>query len=838
MNLIWDGPLSSRGWIPAIRYRAAGLTAALLTLGAGGQCVPLQVGASGRAVEPPLTLFTPPAALGQSARLPTTIRTDASRLPLAFEPTSGGSFYTAHAAGYQVWVGSGGAALALRQADVNRKDFADAPRMGRLPQKQGSRHWVGIHFEGGRDGIRGVPQTLLPSRVHRLHGNDPKEWHTGISVHARVAFSEVYPGIDAVFHGKDRQLEFDFQVAPGADPSLVRLRFEGADSLELAADGGIRVETPAGPLVQRPPIAYQDGPGGREFVRVEHRLQADGTVAFALESYDSRRPLVIDPVLSYATFLGGSGFDQSWDLAVGQNGSVYVVGETESVEFSKLQIISTNAFLTHFQGGLTNVSGDAFVAKLNPEGTAFEWFTYLGGEDLDGAFTLTLAEGEEPVVGGFTSSTNFPVTTGAFQNVVRGLTNQYTGRRPLDGFVARLSADGAALVASTLYGGDGEDQVIDVAVLPDGRTLAVGSTTSTNLPVPETAPQPLNGGGVDGFLALLAPDATSLVAATYLGGSARDSIEGVAVDGAGVAHLAGITLSTNLPVLTPLQSTNAGLADIFHAGFRTADHAWAYSTYLGGTGDDFAYRVVLDHLARPWSVGETRSTNFPVVASLQSTNAGGSDGVITRLANAGATLEFSTYLGGTLADALWDIHVDAQENVHVVGESFSSRVTGITTNSLQAANAGLSDVLIARLRPDGVLAATFHGSANEEAAYGVGADTAGNAYFSGSTRSAGFPISGTNVAQVAYGGGLSDAFVLKLTYEPQLVAVPSDEGIEVSWPAPNAGFVLESASALEPAGTWDSVTSPREISAGRHRVLLPLSATNSLFRLRWSPAGL
>jgi hypothetical protein len=224
-----------------------------------------------------------------------------------------------------------------------------------------------------------------------------------------------------------------------------------------------------------------------------------------------------------------------------------------------------------------------------------------------------------------------------------------------------------------------------------------------------------------------------------------------------------------------------------------------------------------------------------VVASLQATNAGASDGFLLRVLPPAMETEFSTYLGGSLADSLWDVQPDALGNIHVVGESFSTSFPGVSTNAHQPANAGLSDTIIARLGSDGVLGATFYGSTSEEAAYGVVADPAGNIYLSGSTRSLGFPLSSTNVAQAAYGGGLSDAFVAKFTYEPQLMAVAAEEGIEVSWPSPNPEFVLESVSALDQADDWTRAMLPVQVTGGRHRVLFPLEATNSLFRLRWAP---
>jgi hypothetical protein len=220
---------------------------------------------------------------------------------------------------------------------------------------------------------------------------------------------------------------------------------------------------------------------------------------------------------------------------------------------------------------------------------------------------------------------------------------------------------------------------------------------------------------------------------------------------------------------------------------------------------------------------------------LQSTNAGSADGFLSRLSRNGATLEFSTYLGGTFTDALWDVSADPTGNIHFTGESFSATFPGITTNVLQSANGGLSDVVIGRLAADGALYTSFFGSAGEDLGYGIATDTAGNAYLTGRTRSPAFPIGSTNVAQAAYGGGVSDGFVLKVTHEPELVAALAGEAIEVSWPSPNPQFVLETAPSIPREAAWTPANSEIEIIDGRHRARLPMAASNLLFRLRWDP---
>lgn len=836
---------------PALRSDAAALSLPLLSASEPG---PAPGPSAAR------SLLSAAVRVGETARHPgPAAAPQLWQVPLAFEPADehapADADFAARGPGYSVFVGSGGALLALQDrasravqadpadagSDSNSDSDSDSAstlrhRRATAGSAPGTSRLVRLRWDGARSDLEAVAEAPLSGRIHRLRGSDPHLWQTGLQPHGRVRYRNLYPGIDVAYYGHGRELEYDLIVAPGAEASTARLRFDGVQSMTVDDHGNLRLGAGDRELVQRRPVAYQDGPRGRKPVAAAYRVEADGAVGLQVGDYDRSRPLVIDPVLSYATFIGGTGFDQCWDVAVDALGSAFVTGETESPAYTHLRILSTNAFRTNYQGGLANVAGDAFVAKLTPDGTGVEWFTYLGGKDLDTAFTISLAPGGEPVVGGFTTSTNFPLSPGAYQTQVLGVTNKYTGRAPLEAFITRLTADGSAIAASTLYGGTGEEQVLDLALLPGGGVVAVGSTTSSNLPVTGSAAQRVYGGNTDGFVAVFGPGLTSLVAATYLGGSGRDSAEGVALDAtAGLAHVVGITASTNFPVKAAIQTALGGLNDAWVAGFSLADLANDYATYLGGSYDDFGYRAAVAPAPAGglWIVGETGSTNFPIAASLQSTNAGLTDGFLARLSDDGRSLVMATYFGGSLDDALWDVAIDETGGINVAGLANSTSVPGLSTNSLQATNAGLADLVIARLALDGTLASTFYGSVGDELAYGAAVDGAGGLYLAGRARSVVFPVSSTNVAQPLFGGDRADGFVLKIAREPALSADLTATGVEVSWPGPNPGFVLESAALNGGAGVWTREASPVALAAGRHVVRLPSAATNCLFRLRW-----
>jgi hypothetical protein len=781
-------------------------------------------------------------------------RSGAWRLPLAFEPAGagapGGADYLARGPGYQVFVGSAGALLALSGAEPNTDGVP-----GGTSSSRRSRHslsgsgggdssaplrLVQLRFEGARESVAPVPEAPLPGRIHRLIGSDPARWQRNLSPQARVRYPDVYSGVDVVYYGSGRELEYDFVFAPGASPDVARLRFDGVKSMETDSQGQLLLDTGRGVLVQRAPVAYQETPSGRKRVQARYQSREDGSVGFVVGDYDPRRPLVIDPILSYATLLGGLGFDECWDVTVDASGAAYVAGETESASFTNIQLATTNVFLARYQGGLENVAGDAFVGKLAPDGGSFEWLTYLGGSDLETAFTLALGSGGEPIVGGFTSSTNFPVSSNAWLKVLPGTTNRFTLRRPLAGFVTRLKSDGSGLVASTLLGGDGEDQVLDLGVFGDGSVAVVGSTTSSNFPVTAGAFQSTFGGVRDGFVARFSPDLSSLLRATYLGGSGWDSLEGLSInETAGTLLAAGITFSTNLPVQAALQSTNAGGADVLLAGFRVADGGADFLTYLGGEDSDYAYRASLDGSGGTWVVGQTFSDNFPATGGIQSTNAGGGDGFAIRVAAGGQSLAYGTFLGGPFEDGLWDVAAGSAGVVHFAGYSFSSVFTGISTNtSLQGTNAGGSDAVIARLTPAGDLTATYYGGTGDEIGYALAVDAAGSEYVAGRARSVAFPVSSTNVAQAVYGGGRADGFVMKLSDPPTLAVARVPAGLLLSWPAPNSGYVVETARAAASSGSsgvaesWSVESVPAVVQQGRHTVTVPVSSTERVYRLR------
>ncbi len=358
-------------------------------------------------------------------------------------------------------------------------------------------------------------------RSNYLVGRDRSRWRTKVPQFAKVRYEEVYPGIDLVYYGRQRQLEYDFVVQPKADPRRIELEFKGADRLEIDPRGDLIVDIGKNTVRQHKPVAYQERDGKRQAVQADYVVHGRRRVSFRIGAYDRSRTLIVDPALVYAKYFGGGGLAASWAIAVDGSGSAYVTGYTRSADFP-----TASPMQSTYAGGAYN--GDAFVAKLNPSGTALLYSTYLGGSDDDVGSGIAVDGAGSAYVTGTAWSTDFP-TASPLQS-----TNAGYG---VDAFVAKLDPAGSALVYSTYLGGTGLDDSYVIAVDGSGSAAITGLTSSTDFP----AARPLqtgNGGGWDAFVAMLNPAGTGLVYSTCLGGSEAERGWGIAADNAGNAYVA------------------------------------------------------------------------------------------------------------------------------------------------------------------------------------------------------------------------------------------------------------------------------------------------------------
>ncbi len=438
------------------------------------------------------------------------------------------------------------------------------------------------------------PQALDPLGSHSsyLLGNDPSRWVTGARHYRRIRYPQVYPGIDHVFYGNQRQIEHDFVVAPGADPRRIRLRFEGASRPRIDPSGDLLLDTAAGPLVQRRPIAYQEIDGRRASIGARHVVTPGGDVTFELGAYHPSYPLVIDPIVA-GTYLGGAGDDRGFGVAVDIFGYVYLAGLTNSTDFP-----TTTGSRQPALGGSPS---DAFVAKFDPDLTSLIYCTFLGGNNTDVAQRIVADESGNAYVAGYTNSPNFPVSGGT--STIQG---------QVDLFFAKLDPTGRTLVYSTLVGGGSVELPFALDVDPEGNLYAGGYTQSNNFPTTTGAYDTTFNGGEDGFVLKLNPAGSQLLFSTYLGGSGNERVRGLSWTTTRQVYATGTTFSPNFPVpANALQNALRGTSDAFLTRLNPGGTALEFSTYYGGSGTEEVWGLTWASSGQVAIGGYTSSTDFP-----------------------------------------------------------------------------------------------------------------------------------------------------------------------------------------------------------------------------------
>ena len=597
----------------------------------------------------------------------------------------------------------------------------------------------------------------LAGRLNFLLGDDPGAWRTGLPTFAAIRYRDLYPGIDLLYTVEGGSLKSEFIVAAGADPSRIRVRWIGARSLRLEY-GELVAETEDGELRERAPRLYQIEGGIRRLVPGGFRQFEDGDIGFSVGPYEPALALYIDPEIDFSTFLGGSSIDYATSIAVDPSGRVLVAGWTDSTNFP---------IVAPFRGRGGSV--DAFLVRYNAAGTAIEFATYLGGSSDDRALALAVDALGQPVLAGFTASTNFPV-----QNAAQ--TSSGGGR---DAFLAKLNASGTGFVFSTYLGGAGQDEGRAVTVDAAGNVYMGGATYSTNFPT-LNAFQTANAGGQDGFLAKFSPGGSRLYS-TLLGGQADDRVNAVAVDGSGQLYATGATASANFPVVSgALQPTSGGGQDAFVVKVSASGSQRMYSTYLGGSGSapEEGLAIAVDATGSAYVAGVTTSSNFPLAGAFQSLNrGGGGDAFLARLNPAGSALVFSSFYGGGGADYAYAIAVDSAGIVHLAGQTSSINLP--MRDPIQATNAGLQDAFVAQVEASGasVIWASYLGGTQADGATAMALDNTGMIHLAGVTQSADFPRQ--RPIQASH-GGLLDSFVARVrgyaAGAPQAVSVSPSSG--------------------------------------------------------------
>jgi hypothetical protein len=735
------------------------------------------------------------------------VRSSLGQLPLSFEVNRGQADarvdFLARGQGYTLLLNGPEAVLRL----------AGSPESGNAAV-------VRLEVVGGNAEAPAAGRDPLPGSVNYFLGNDPSRWLTDVATFGRVEYQGVYAGIDLVYYGtREGELEYDFVVAPGADPSVIALSFSGTSGVGLESNGDLVLEAGGGSLRQHKPVLYQTVGGARREVSGSYVVRDGGQVGFEVGAYDPGLPLVIDPVLSYGSYYGGSGTDQGLGAAVDSSGNIYLTGMTFSPNFP------TQGPL---QPGLLGTT-DAFVVKLNAAGTARLYATYLGGGGTDTGRRIAVDVAGNAYLVGQTNSNNWPLQ-GAFQSMVGGVQ---------DAVVAKLNPAGSALVFSTYYGGSLSDNGVGIAVDGPNNVYVTGQTSSFNLPTLSPFQPSIGGGGTDGFVAKFRTSGGQLDYATYLGGSGQDGGTGIAVDAAGNAHVTGSTASANFPRVSPLQPDLGGMSDAFVSKLNPAGGALVYSTYVGGTLNDGGLDIALDAQGRAVVTGSTASVNFPTARPIQGTHgdAGSGDGetdaFLSRVAADGSQLDYSTYHGGSSNDVGNAVALNAAGAAYVAGTTFSADFP--TVRPVQGSRLGPSDAFLVRANGDGsaLIFSTYQGGGSSETGSAVAVDAAGDGFLVGQTFSSDFP---TVAPLQPFSGGASDAFLARVVTEPILDYVAVDPTSVPAGGSATGTVHLTSAAPTGGALVTLSSSAP-SVASVPASVTVPGGATSATFSVTTSAVG-
>lgn len=650
-----------------------------------------------------------------------------------------------------------------------------------------------LSFLGANEDARIIASKKNTGRVNYFTGNDRTKWRTNIATYGALTYENAYKNIDIAFYGNNKNIEHDVIVKPGGDISKVVFAYDGVRGLRTNKAGDLVVSLDNGTLTQKSPLVYQEINGRRVAVEGSYRLLGakDGsfTYGFNVASYDTTRDLVIDPVISYSTYLGGSDTDTAFAITVDSTGSAYITGETLSFDFPIFPLP------LRVQAPPSNL--DVFVTRLDPSGSVFIYSTFLSGSGNDSGSGIAVDNTGAAYITGTTDSVNFPLSLTPAQGVSGGGS---------EAFITKLDAAGSALLYSTYLGGGATDNSNGIAVDSVGAAYVTGITDSTNFPV-VSAKQAVYGGGFsDAFVTKLNAAGSAFTYSTYLGGTVDESGHAIAVNASGEAYVTGFTTSADFPIMNPLQGSFGGVADAFVSRLSAAGSALVYSTFLGGTESEHGKGIALDASGAAYVTGDTNFTDFPVVNPIQGSFGGLADGFVSKINPAGSALVYSTYLGGSDSDFAQGIAVDVNGSAYVTGYTLSTDFPVVEPVQGALASVNFLDAFVTKINPQGTALtySTYLGGTLSDDSIAIAVDSTQSAYIAGQTASTDYPL--LSPVQGVY-GGLVDAFVSKLTGPVVLLTLTPDSNTVVKGSTLGYQVMVTNTTAVQQCfNYWENVT--------------------------------
>jgi hypothetical protein len=668
----------------------------------------------------------------------------------------------------------------------------------------------------GAKAVTPVGEDRAPGVLSYFTGSR-EQWVTGLGTYRRLVYRDLWPGIDLAYSGTGRHLKYEFVVAPGADPSRIRLAYRGVDDVAVDAGGSLAIRTPLAVFTDVAPESYQTRGGARVRVgsafHVERTDEGRFTYGFAVEDYDTTRPLVIDPAtLVYAGFIGGNLADVGNAVAVDGAGALYVAGQTFS---------SATTFPATVGPDLTfNGFSDAFVAKVAPNGTLV-YAGYIGGSTTEVGRAIAVDGAGAAYVVGETNTINgtFPTTVGP----------DLTTNGGTDCFVVKVSPGGGALQYAGYIGGGGNDSCTGVAVDSAGAAYVSGDTVSSEASFPVKVGPDLtyNGGTGDAFVAKVNPGGNGLSYAGYIGGAGADRGLAIAVDASGAAYVTGQTGSNEatFPVVVgPDLTFNSG-TDAYVAKVDPSGAGLVYAGYIGGLSSERGLGIAVDAAGAAYVTGDTASNQatFPETVGPDLTSNGSLDAFVAKVSPAGTGLVYAGYIGGSGSDTGYGIAVDAAGAAYVTGQTTSSEINFPVLGGPGLTYSGNTDAFVAKVDPSGtgLVYAGYIGGAGSDAAQGIAVDGAGTAYVAGYTSSdeVTFPVTGG--PDLTYNGGTSDAFVAKVSFDSSATttttSTSSPGSTDTSMTSTSTSTVVTSTSASSTSTSTTSTTSTSRVSTSTSR---------------------